>query len=1752
MTNSASSQVTADFTTINPTTACGSIVVEFQDLSTGNPNSWLWDLGNGNISTLKNPVAVYNLPGVYNVRLTVSDGATNDTKTEFSFVTVFENPTAIIDIATPNFGCTPHNIDFIDFSNSSVPITSWFWDFGDGGNSNMQNPTYDYSLEGSFTVSLLVTDANSCQDLMIIPSYIETFSRPEAQFVADILSSCSTNEMVSFDDLSFGNGLTYFWDFGDGTTSVLQNPTHNYSTGIYTVSLIVNNGLCTDTLRMSNYIEIGAVSTTDFAISNNSGCADLSVQFTDLSTAGVDTWFWDFGDGTTSTLQNPTHNYTNAGSYDVMLKTSIGTTCISDKIVFGAIEVFDKPNISFNSNATFSCDAPFVVDFSDNTLGAISWNWDFGNGNTSNLQNPTEVFTSMGNYTISLIVTDFNMCSNTLVSTNYIVVDKPIADFSAVTLGGCNPFNATFSDLSASNQTIMDWSWNFGDGNTSNSQSPNHLYNTSGFYDVSLYITDDNGCISNKTINSYIQVADPPQADFVAAPLITCAGTSVNFSDLSTTTTIIDSWFWDFGDGTTSANQNPSHSYSIVGNYGITLITSTLGCSDTFVISNYIEVIEPTAFFTPIFNCPNPLSVDFTDMSIGADNVFWDFGDATTSTQLNPTHIFSSRGTYNVTLTASNIATSCAHSYVFPLQVTEPIANFTYLVNGANTLEDSVGCKPHRVYLDNLSQDWAWYTVLWEDGYVGNSRVDHEFDSVGTFDVEMIITDIHSCKDTFVYQDMYSIKGVDADFEIANSLGCDSMLVEFNDLTNPTSTIEWQFGDGGTSTLTQPQYIYYTPGFYDVTLYAESSYGCKDTMKKIEYIQFEYPVSDFSVSQATSCFNEQINFTNQSSGLGLSYTWDFGDGTTSNSLNTTHTYNQNGVFDITLSVVDSFGCAKTLIKNSHIAVQEPIADFSSNTVSSNCPPLISGFNNLSSADAIIWAWDFGDGTTSNLNTPSHLYANSGVFDVKLMVENSFGCKDTFVQNGLINISGPLGNYSIIDNDICFYDTAIFTPNAVVNTTNYFWDFGDGTFSVDSQATHLYLNAGIYFPSLILENSSGCQFTVQSSDSIVINTININAGNTVSICKNDSIALLAIADSGSVQWSPSIFLSNVNVLNPMATPNTTTVFTATISDGKCQNTDTVRVVVNQEIPIPSINVSNQCEEDTLVFAANSGLTTNNISWFWDLGNGNMSTQQNTTNNYPSAGNYLISLLVTNLDNACATKTFKTVDVYASPNADFTADEVCLGELTNFNDISTSVDGNLMQWVWDFGYVGGLSAQKNPLYKYTIEGTFAVTLNVISDYGCEHQITKNIVVNELPIADFTTTEACLNDFNLFQSTSIINLGNITNWYWTFGDGTTFVGDNETDHIYASDGTFDVNLIVTSDKGCEGEIMHQAVVHPLPNPSFTSNYFCIGDNTSFYDNSNISSGNIISWNWNFGDGIGIANYINPNYQYANEGTYSVSLTLMSDKLCENIITNNITISPLPVVNIYANEKACVGEEIKVVDLTLVDGGYITSWNWNLGDGTTSDKQEVTHTYNSAGTYSLSLDVTSNLGCSTSKTYPNMISVFNKPTADFMTSTQITSIINPEVTLTDKSFDANTWLWDFGNGEMSVEKNPTIIYSDTGVYIVSLMVTNSDGCSDKFSKEINVRPEFTLFIPNAFTPNGDGLDDDFMAYGQGMIRYQMIVYNRWGEQVFQSDNKEIGWNGKDRFDNYLPNGIYLYHIAVTDFNSKPWVYNGEINLMK
>ncbi|MFN8395264.1 MAG: PKD domain-containing protein [Bacteroidia bacterium] len=590
----AAAQVTANFSG-TPLSGCSPLVVQFTDLSTGPVTTWSWNFGNGNTSNLQNPAAVYVTPGTYTVTLTVSGGGFNDSEVRTAYITVFQNPTAGLVNSTPRVGCAPLTVCFNDISTpGSGAINGWLWDFGDGNTSTQQNPCHTYAAAGTYTVSMVATDVNGCNNTVVMLNYVSVSTPPTANFTGSPLSACAPPLNVSFTNTSTGGAgpLSYQWNFGDGGTSTATSPTHTYNaTGSYTITLIATdvNG-CADTIVRNSYVNIGSV-TAAFTPSTTTICEGQSVTFTDASTGGANTWQWTFGDGGTSNAQNPTHTYATAGTYTVTLIASNGG-CADTVTQTALITVNPAPVANFVADTTVSCETPLTVNFTDLSTGnPNTWLWDFGDGNTSTAQNPSHTYTAPGNYTVTLTVTGPNGCTDQVVFNNYIQITEPVADFIGTPIMGCIPLPVAFTDLSQSIFPIVSWQWDFGDGNTSTAQNPGHTYTTPGAFTVSLIIVNSAGCTDTLIRPVYIQAGTPPIACFTVNPTIACVNDPVQFTDCSTNAT---GWFWDFGDGGTSNAQNPAYAYQDTGCFTVTLIASNFGCTDDTVIANVVCIPLPS------------------------------------------------------------------------------------------------------------------------------------------------------------------------------------------------------------------------------------------------------------------------------------------------------------------------------------------------------------------------------------------------------------------------------------------------------------------------------------------------------------------------------------------------------------------------------------------------------------------------------------------------------------------------------------------------------------------------------------------------------------------------------------------------------------------------------------------------------------------------------------------------------------------------------------------------------------------------------------------------------------------------------------------------------------------------------------------------------------------------------------------------------------------------------------------------------
>jgi len=295
------------------------LTVNFTDQSSGSPTSWLWDFGDNSTATEQNPVHIYTATGTYTVNLTVSNADGSDSKVKTGYINVASpssaKPVAAFS-ASPTSGKTPLNVKFTDTSTGSP--TSWKWEFGDGSKSYLQNPIHKYSKAGIYTVNLTVKNAAG-RNTVTKTEYIKVITKPVANFSADPTSG-KTPLNVKFTDKSTGSPTSWFWNFGDGSKSFLQNPVHKYSkAGVYTVNLTVKNAIGRNTVTKTEYIKVITKPVANFASSVTSGKTPSKVTFADTSIGSPTSWKWDFGDGSKSFLQNPTHKYSKAGTYTVNL-----------------------------------------------------------------------------------------------------------------------------------------------------------------------------------------------------------------------------------------------------------------------------------------------------------------------------------------------------------------------------------------------------------------------------------------------------------------------------------------------------------------------------------------------------------------------------------------------------------------------------------------------------------------------------------------------------------------------------------------------------------------------------------------------------------------------------------------------------------------------------------------------------------------------------------------------------------------------------------------------------------------------------------------------------------------------------------------------------------------------------------------------------------------------------------------------------------------------------------------------------------------------------------------------------------------------------------------------------------------------------------------------------------------------------------------------------------------------------------------
>jgi gliding motility-associated-like protein len=872
-------------------------------------------------------------------------------------------------------------------------------------------------------------------------------------------------------------------------------------------------------------------------------------------------------------------------------------------------------------------------------------------------------------------------------------------------------------------------------------------------------------------------------------------------------------------------------------------------------------------------------------------------------------------------------------------------------------------------------------------------------------------------------------------------------------------------------------------------------------------------------SNSPVCLNNPINLT--ASG-GSSYSWSGPNSFTAVNQNPSipaATTINAGVYSVT---VTALGCSS--VGTTSVSVLTPT------TSASNTGPYCAGTTiqlNAPSATSYTWTGPGFNSNAQNPQIPGSTTANSGNYSLIVSIGTCTASAMTSVTVNPLPVpaatnTGPYCPGATIQLNVGAFSTYTWTGPAFNSNLQ-------NPTITNAQTTH----SGNYVVTVM--DGNGCVNT--SNTNVTVNPTPVITVNNPGTCVNQTINLTATGGNTYLWAGPNSFTSNVQNPNiPNAQLNMSGAYTVlVISAAGCTNTAVSNVTI---YPLPSPNITSNspvCAGGTLNLFGSGGAT-----YAWSGPGYSGPTQNPVINNVTVGASGVYNLLVSS--GTCTASTSYTVVINPLPTPNIVSNSpVCIGMPINF----TGSGGSTYAWSGP-GFNSGLQNPTIPSSAMFNNGTY--TLTVTDANGCVNSITQGVTVNPQPIVSVTGNTVCQN-FSANLSAS----GGVT-YNWT-GPGTySATGSNAsiTNAQPSSSGQYTV--IVTDANTCTNTAVATLIVNPAPTPMIQTNSpICINHVLS------LSGSGGVNYVWSGPNGF-FSSSQSPTVM-ANTTGYSgtYALTVSDANGCSASTTATVSVSNIPNVTIAASNN--VGCPPLCVDFTFGSSSPVQSYYWELGNGSQGSTSTGTGCYNTTGIYTVNATINDAYGCSNSATYT--VEVYPVPVADF-NHAPIKPIVNidPEVTFTDASWGANIvgWNWYFMNTAQytSTSQNTSFMYGEPGTYAVALVVKSDHGCMDTLVRPLVVGEDFGLYVPNAFTPNGDGLNDIFQPKGFGITQYELLIYDRWGELMFRTNDFNEGWNGarqKNKDVSYpliIEDGVYTWLINCTSVFGKSHELKGHVTLIK
>ena len=1297
--------------------------------------------------------------------------------------------------------------------------------------------------------------------------------------------------------------------------------------------------------------------------------------------------------------------------------------------------------------------APFAVSFTNTTTGASAsarYQWDFDNGNHSSLKNSGALFQQEKTYSVMLTVTDSGRTSTkTQTVTGY---PKPSVDFSASVPKGCMPLPVTFAvEDPGSGGSISSYFWDFGDGVTESASGiVTHTYTAPRVPIVSLTVTNSNGCQSTLVKENTVAVLPALIAGFSVEEKVLCTlADAAKFKDSSKGPGNL-SYRWDFGDGGTSNNPNPSHVFSTKGIYPIKLVvTSTEGCIAETSRGSYINAADfETA--VEVLNLPvcldNGVQLELKS-KVAPDSITWDFGNGYTYSDFNGNNIgyhnYMIAGKYTVKVTGNY--GSCKELVTKVIDVHAPP-----VLNGFLVKMGGVCGTPVEVTFSDTTNNavkWEWYAAGYPTNFESTIKAPvYNFTIDDIYYVRLKVTNTSGCtaitgKTVDIRRPHVNIQSVDA-AQSGEVLSCGPKPLHFNAVSSePITSYLWDFADGYTSVEPAPVHIFEKAGHYRVSLKYTTANGCTGTVELRDYVVRRDRVkADFTTASNNICGNTPVTITN-TSGASVYYNWDLGEGffqaNTGQYSQVVHQFQKKGTYTIRLIATDGV-CADTMTKTDYIIVSPPF-------------PKITGFQNTcdglrgevtfqhSSTEVISGTWDFGDGTplVPYVDQPQmkHTYARTGWYKVILSTTNG---QCTVKDSTYVTVL--LKQYPVLTADklvVCSLDEDLKLTISNLEKSPIASNYNGGY-----SPSGWYHNDGSFAP-----------------------------GDYVSMGEN-------LGDTGFTMFIRSLTIGKQG-LHCMVTSGL----------GCIDTTNSIPLTIKG--PIPGFKVNNKpCSNGTVVFFQDTSRPQNGValaSWEWNFGDGPLQTYLKGgefTHDYWYAQQYNVSVKVTDV-SGCSSRYSAVVDALGgSLQSSFTASATTIspGTTVSFTNTSHTSDevNTKYKWILSDGTVlTGFDAEKT----FPTPGSYQVTLiatNIAN--GCSDTASSNILVKFVNAAftidnSFISTSKCPPVLVRLASTS----SNVSRISWDFGDGTQVEDVYNPSHVYTKGGVYKIRVTTHSDNGTAYTTLDSV---SIPEHSAKLEADFLQSCTAQLITLSAVTKNVSSYVWDFGDGSIVPSTDSfSTHLYQHAGIYSPRVLITDSLGCTSSVNlaNKIIIDSLYLSLNDVPRQICTPKEIvfvpAIVNIAASQATQALVYHWDFGTGNGKDTSNVktpSFVYRQPGVYPVTLKVSSQFGCKKEVTVhiraleglggqvKGPTEICAETTALFTGATLIPG--QPE------------WKWIFHDGTIVQQQNaPPKKYNEPGNFPVMLIIDNG-GCVDTLTHLLQVRekPQIDLSLRQATVCEG------------------------------------------------------------------------------